>query len=50
MYMRSKDRLLVEPVLNMLDINKFRLNLFPGYKMCGRVKKIDFKTSELTKV
>ncbi len=50
MYMRSKDRLLVEPVLNMLNINKFRLNLFPGYKMCGRVKKIDFKTSELTKV
>ncbi len=50
MYMRSKDRTLVESILNILDISKFRLNLFPGFKMCGRVRKIDFKVSELTKV
>ena len=28
MYMRSKNRTLVEPVLNALDIGKFRLNIF----------------------
>ena len=50
MYMRSKDRTIVEPVLKILDIDKFRLNIFPGYKMCGRVKEINFDTSELTKV
>lgn len=50
MYMRSKNRLLVEPVLKTLDTSKFRLNLFPGHKRCGRGRKIDFKVSELTKV
>ena len=50
MYMRSKNRTLVEPVLNALDIGKFRLNIFPGFKMCGRISKINFESSELTKV
>lgn len=50
MYMRSKDRKMVEPVLNALDINKFRLNIFPGFRICGRNKKINFESSELTKV
>lgn len=50
MYMRSKNRKLVEPVLKILDTSKFRLNIFPGYKKCGRIRKIDFKTSELTNV
>lgn len=50
MYMRSKNRSLIEPVLNILDTSKFRLNIFPGFRMCGRVKKINFESSELTKV
>lgn len=50
MYMRSKNRKLVEPLLRILDTNKFRLNIFPGYRMRGRVKKIDFESSNLTKV
>lgn len=50
MYMRFKDRKFIEPVLDILDTSKFRLNLFPGYAKYGRMKKIDFKMSELTKV
>lgn len=51
MYMRSKDRNLVESVLNVLDNSKFRLNVFPGKIYRGRGKKITFeKSSELTNV
>lgn len=50
MYMRSKDRDMVEPILHVLDTSKFRLNIFPGHKKCGRVRKINFETSDLTNV
>lgn len=51
MYMRSKDRNLVESVLNVLDTSKFILNIFPGKIYRGRGKKITFeKSSELTNV
>lgn len=50
MYMRSKDRKLVAPLLAILDTSKFRISIFPGYQKCGRMKKINFETSELTRV
>ncbi|MFQ9922121.1 MAG: DUF3800 domain-containing protein [Beduini sp.] len=51
MYMRSKDRSFVEPILNTLDTSKFRLNIFPGKIYCGRATKLSMeKSSELTKV
>lgn len=51
MYMRSKDRKSVEPILNILDPSKFRLNMFPGRSYCGRGNKLNFeKSEELTSV
>lgn len=50
MYMRSKDRSMVAPVLHIIDPSKFRLNIFPGFKLVGRTRKINFEASELTNV
>lgn len=43
MYMRSKNRSLVNDILNEMDASKFRLGIFPGKEMRGRISRIDIE-------
>lgn len=43
MYMRSKDRKSVEPVIKLINVEKFRLGIFPGRNTRGRTAKIDME-------
>jgi len=45
MYMRFKDRNCVSNLMECIDANKFRLNLFPGRTHFGRITKVDFEKS-----
>lgn len=42
-YNYFKDRNLIKSVLQMLDLKKFRVSLFPGYYRIGRMRKIPYK-------
>ncbi len=50
MYMRSKNRSLIDSVLKVLDVEKFRLSIFPGYHIYGKQNKIVSKSKELTTI
>lgn len=46
-YMRAKNNEFIRPVIDVLDVSKFRLGIFPGHCRLGRGKKIEIILGEI---